>query len=413
MIAQNAVVPTRELRVFATSHDNQVRVEFDVWEGESADCLILRPLGEDDTASALAAERLAREAQAARAAGAEAALDAIEAGVVTVDAAGRVVSINRAAADLFGCDPREVVGGGFVALFDPRSAPSVTEALRSGEAPRAVSASGRDLMLDLSPARADGGRVAVLSPAQPPRSAAAEPMSAPTERPDPTSARFEGREAFLRRLDLSLRGPTGGIVDLTEAMLREPFGPLGDARYRDCLVEIKASGERTLGHVAELLDIAAVEAGTLRLDPRPIVLNDVVAACVARLQEEAARGRIVLRTSFSVDLAELEADERSVSRAACLVIEHAIRRSAAGGQVIVSTGAGEPTQVALRVRGMGAGKPEPGAAPRDPGDDLALPRALVEANGGRLSLAHRGGGDGTLVEIILPSRRAAGAQAAT
>ena len=163
-----------------------------------------------------------------------------------------------------------------------------------------------------------------------------------------------------------------------------------------------------LERVRELLDIAALEAGTLDLHPRPLALNEVAAECVARLQQEAARGRIVLRTSFSADLTELEADERSVSRAACLVIEHAIRRSAAGGQVIVSTGAAERAQIALRVRDMGAGRSRAGGS-QDPSEDLALPRALVEANGGRLSLARRPDEDGTLVEIILPARRAADA----
>ncbi len=35
VIAQSAVVPTREHRVFATRQDDQARIEFDVWEGES------------------------------------------------------------------------------------------------------------------------------------------------------------------------------------------------------------------------------------------------------------------------------------------------------------------------------------------------------------------------------------------
>lgn len=35
VIAQNAVVPTREHRVFGTRHENQARIEFDLWEGES------------------------------------------------------------------------------------------------------------------------------------------------------------------------------------------------------------------------------------------------------------------------------------------------------------------------------------------------------------------------------------------
>src|SRR6185503_21213396 len=45
VIAQSAVVPTRELRVLPTRHDEQVRVEFDLWEGESSDPLLNRHLG--------------------------------------------------------------------------------------------------------------------------------------------------------------------------------------------------------------------------------------------------------------------------------------------------------------------------------------------------------------------------------
>jgi signal transduction histidine kinase len=369
------------------------------WAGQPAACLVLRPLDEADPAGALDAERLAREAQAERTAAAEAALDALEAGVLTLDAAGRIVALNRAAAELFGCDPREIVGASLVALFDRQSVLAVADALRSAaKAPCPVSVAGRSLTIGVSPAREDGRRVAVLSASQAEVAPAAEP-------PHPASG--AGLDAALARLDRAFRGPLTGMIELADAMLREPFGPMGDARYRGCLTQIKTSGGLMLERVSELLDLATVEAGALRLDPRPIALNDVVANCVARLQGEAARGRIVVRTSFSSDLADLEADERSVSRAASLVIEHAIRRSAAGGQVIVSTGSTESEGVALRVRDTGAGTAQPAADPSDAVEDgLALPRALVEANGGRLQLSARPE-DGTLVEIIMPTRRAA------
>jgi molecular chaperone DnaK len=45
VIAQSSVVPTREHRVFATRTDDQLRIEFDVWEGESADPAENRHLG--------------------------------------------------------------------------------------------------------------------------------------------------------------------------------------------------------------------------------------------------------------------------------------------------------------------------------------------------------------------------------
>jgi molecular chaperone DnaK len=45
VVGQCAVVPTREHRVFATQHDDQPRIEFDVWEGEAIDPKLNRHLG--------------------------------------------------------------------------------------------------------------------------------------------------------------------------------------------------------------------------------------------------------------------------------------------------------------------------------------------------------------------------------
>lgn len=45
VIAQSAVVPTREYRLLATRNDDQLRIEFDLWEGESRDPERNRHLG--------------------------------------------------------------------------------------------------------------------------------------------------------------------------------------------------------------------------------------------------------------------------------------------------------------------------------------------------------------------------------
>jgi len=45
VIAQSAVVPTREHRVIATRQDEQPRIEFDLWEGESSEPAANRHLG--------------------------------------------------------------------------------------------------------------------------------------------------------------------------------------------------------------------------------------------------------------------------------------------------------------------------------------------------------------------------------
>ena len=199
-------------------------------------------------------------------------------------------------------------------------------------------------------------------------------------------------------------------------MLKEPFGAL-DERYRGYLRDIHASGEHVLGLVTGLFDLANIEAGRLPLSMRLLPLNDLVSACVALLQPEAARGRIVLRTSFSPDLAALEADEPSMRQAALNVIANAIRFTAAGGQVIVSTMPAERGAIALTVRDTGPGMSaeeiehalEPFrevavAGPRHgSGLDLPLTKALVEANHGHLRISSRKD-EGTLVEILMPGR---------
>lgn len=369
------------------------------WAGGPAAILLLRGLEENDPRRELAAERLAREAQAGRALGAEAALDALQAGVVTIDREGRVVTLNRAAASCLGGSPSELVGSTFAGLFDASSATPLASALaRGGEAPSAVLAQGRAMTLALAPPRADGHRVAVLH--RLPETTAGG--AAPAAKPEPAMP----RATSLLRLDRELREPVDAILSLTHAMLEERYGALGDRRYRACLGDIRDAGERIVERMAELSDLAAIEAGLIDLSPRPLALNEVVASCVSGLHAEAARGRIVLRTSFSADLAELEVDEPSVRRAATLVIEQAIRRSAAGGQVIISTGIGEGAEVALRVRD--GSHAQDGIRPVAKEDDprLALPRALVQVNGGRLRATARGD-EGTLVEIILPIRRGA------
>jgi PAS domain-containing protein len=375
------------------------------WSGEAASCLLVQSLDEADPAGALAAERLAREAQEARAVRAEATLDALADGIIILDAAGRIVCLNRAAASLFACEPREIVGDSFNAQFDRDSVLGVADILRgTARTPGVIAVAGRPVSLTIALSETDGLRVAVLSPAG--RNDGSGGSAKGSESADRTAPDAGGGAGLtLGRLDQAFRQPLCSMIQLAEAMLAEPFGTLGDPRYRGCLADIKATGEAMLEHVGELLDLAAVEAGALQLEPRPIALNDVAATCVAGLQAEAARGRILVRTSFSSDLEDLEADERSVSRAASLVIEHAIRRSTAGGQIIVSTGAADSAAVALRVRNTGAGTAQPPVTSAVE-DSLALPRALVEANGGHLRLSGRSE-DGTLVEIIMPTRRAA------
>ncbi len=145
-----------------------------------------------------------------------------------------------------------------------------------------------------------------------------------------------------------------------------------------------------------------------------------MAASVSLMQPQAARQRVVMRTSFAAGLPAVLADQRSLRQAALNVISNAIKFTDAGGQVIVSTAATDRGGVALRVRDTGIGmSPEEvetalqpfrqiaTAQRRGGGTGLGLPltKALVEANRASLRITSSRKGEGTLVEVLFPAAR--------
>lgn len=149
-----------------------------------------------------------------------------------------------------------------------------------------------------------------------------------------------------------------------------------------------------------------------------VALNEVVASAVALLQPQAARERIIMRTSFAPRLPPVVADERSVRQIVLNLVSNAVKFTEAGGQVIVSTALTDRGEVAFRVRDTGIGmSPQELKAALEPfrqvsgarsgnGTGLGLPltKALAEAN--RASFRIKSGVNaGTLVEISFPSTR--------
>ncbi|GJD96436.1 ATP-binding protein [Methylobacterium iners] len=395
------------------------------WQGAPARLLLVREATWTEPAEQLAAARVAQEFADRRAADALAVLDALDEGIVTLDGNGRILGVNRSAASTFGLDPREVVGGSVMDLFAPESAVAVLAILHAvpGAAPSdPVIGRGRNgpvaLRLQVSPLRdGDPTLLARLTPAESPERAGEEVAEARRAAMTASARKSE----FLAWVSHEVRTPVSSILGFADVMLMGQFGELGNERYRSYLRDIRSSGEHVLNLVNDLLDLARIEAGHLDLARTEISLNEIVSRCVALMQPQAARQRILIRTSFSNDVGHFVADERSVHQAVLNVIANALRLTEPGGQVIVATTLADRGEIALRVRDTGAGMtPEEVETALEPfrridaqvsspesGTGLGLPltKALVEANQGRFRISSRKA-EGTLVEMLFPAPQA-------
>ncbi len=219
---------------------------------------------------------------------------------------------------------------------------------------------------------------------------------------------------MLARISHEVRTPLNAIIGFAEVMIDERFGALGNERYVEYMKDIRASGERVTAIIDDLLDLSRIETGKLDLAFANQNLNDTVENCVAAMQPQANRERIIIRTSLAHALPPVVADARALRQITLNLIGNSMHLANAGGQVIVSTALSDFGEVILRIRDSGQGlndnevaaamEPFRTQAPSDQASDssgviLSLTKALVEANRGQFHIK-TGPHSGTLIEVV-------------
>jgi PAS domain S-box-containing protein len=352
-------------------------------------------------------------------------LDTTAEGIVMFDADGRITSCNRSAEALFGYDGDALTRKNLVDLFAQESRRVVLDYLAS------LTGSGVASLLDhgreaLGQVRAGGliplsvmiGRTreggtnffAVFRDLTQIKKTETELLNARRQADRAATAKSD----LLARLSHEVRTPLNAIIGFAEVMTDARFGPLGNERYVEYMKDIRASGERVIAIINDLLDLSRIETGKLDLSFSNQNLNEMVEQCVAVMQPQANRSRIIIRTSLAHMLPRVVADARALRQIALNLIGNSIHLANAGGQVIVSTALTDFGEVVLRVRDTGHGlndhelaaamEPFSSQAPADYATDssgvsLSLTKALVEANRARFQIK-TAPSSGTLIEVV-------------
>lgn len=365
-------------------------------------------------------------------------LDTATDGVVLIDPEGRIRSMNHSASALFGYDREETEGKFFSMLFAIESQRAAMDYLHglSGNGVLSVLNDGREvigreakggfipLFMTIGKLPHTRGFCAVLRDITQWKRTEEELTNARKEAERASSQKTE----FLARISHEIRTPLNAIIGFSELMADEKFGPIGNDRYRDYLRDINRSGNHVLALVNDLLDISKIEAGALDMQFEAVSLNDAIAEAIALMQPQANRERVIIRSSFQSNLPDIVADTRSIKQVALNLLSNAVRFTAPGGQVIVSTSYELNGDVVMRVRDTGIGmtkseveqalkpfrqvnalerrKAESAKDWRNEGTGLGLPltKAMVEANRAQFAIDSTPG-HGTVVEIAFPPTR--------
>jgi signal transduction histidine kinase len=220
----------------------------------------------------------------------------------------------------------------------------------------------------------------------------------------------QSRRQLVSWVSHDLRAPLAGLHAMAEALedgiASEPH------RYHR---QIRTEVGRLASLVDDLFELSRIEAGTLRLSPGQIALDDVINDALAST-EALARARGVRLTGEAGSPLVVNADPRELSRALVNLLINAIRHTPAEGRVHV-VGLPEPGGALLAVADGCGGIPEAdlecvfdlawrghasgAGADGGGGLGLAIVRSIVEAHQGQVSVVNTE--DGCRFEVRLPA----------
>jgi len=223
---------------------------------------------------------------------------------------------------------------------------------------------------------------------------------------------FETQRRFTADASHQLRSPLSRLRAELEVTLRRPRER---ARYEGALRSSLSEVERLSRLTDELLMLARLDAGGPRETPRSVDLTSILHEAVKRVAPDALRRDVALVMDIPPQLA-VNVSPAAVSHVVANVLDNAVKFSPLGSEVTIGV-AIEGSAAVVAVSNPGPGIPEDeipqlferfyrGSAARQMeapgvGLGLAICRALVEGQGGRISV-NSVRGSGATFKIRLP-----------
>ena len=217
------------------------------------------------------------------------------------------------------------------------------------------------------------------------------------------------RNSLLSALSHDLRTPLSALQGLAETLARSPLEP----RAAETAQAIEQQSLRINAMVHNLLDMARLQSGALKLNRQWQPVDEVVGSSLQLMGAALARHRVALDVPASLPLVELDAV--LIERVLANLLENAAKYTPPGSEIRVVARA-HPGELWLCVEDNGPGLPAgreeslfekfarghseshlPGV-----GLGLAICRAIMQAHGGRIWAERAEPGGGARFSLALP-----------
>ncbi len=225
---------------------------------------------------------------------------------------------------------------------------------------------------------------------------------------------------FLASMSHELRTPLNALIGFSEILIDEKAGPV-NAKQKDYLTEMLASGHHLLALINDILDLAKLESGKITLTPERFLLGETVAEVADALKPFALEKELAICQEISPVVDHVYLDKQRFKQILYNLLSNAVKFTNPGGRVTLTVSRREKGTIELKVQDTGIGiRPEDfgrlfvkfqqldaSAATRaceGTGLGLALTREMVELQGGTVNVESQPG-HGSTFTVLLPQQR--------
>ena len=224
------------------------------------------------------------------------------------------------------------------------------------------------------------------------------------------------KSEFLANMSHELRTPLNSINGFSEVLFDETFGPLNE-KQKKYVNNVLTSGKHLLLLINQILDMAKVEAGKMKLSLSSLPMKSILNEISLLVADMVSKKNLQMSLEIDEDLPDIEADELKVKEIIYNLLSNAVKFTPEGGKIgMRARKADSEIEIVVSDTGVGIafenmGKIFEGFFRVDTpysrvteGTGLGLPlsKKLVELHGGRLSVESEGIDKGTSVRFTLP-----------
>lgn len=224
---------------------------------------------------------------------------------------------------------------------------------------------------------------------------------------------------FVGLVSYELRSPLTNVIGFAH-LLADPRTGAMNERQQEYFGHIVASSQALMAIVDDILDLATIDAGTMKLQLQPVDVAATIAEAIEGVQDRVSTAGIQIRTEVDPEVGSVAADQRRLRQILFNLLSNALRFSRPGGEIqirarrdfaallliVADEGVGIPADQVKAVFDRFYARPQ-GAVRGGAGLGLSLVKSFVELHGGRVEIDSVEG-VGTTVTCWLPLNPPAG-----